>query len=120
MAKVIPIFRVFDYHKVQEFYVNWLGFKIDWEHRPDNAPFFLSASWQDVTLYLSEHHGDASPGGKVIIECEGLRAYHKGLLDQEYKYNRPGIGPSDHDPDTLEVTVIDPFYNQIIFSEKTK
>jgi hypothetical protein len=31
-TSVVPIFRIFDYKKATEFYVDWLGFKIDWEH----------------------------------------------------------------------------------------
>ena len=30
---VIPIFRIFDVAKAHEFYLGYLGFKIDWEHR---------------------------------------------------------------------------------------
>lgn len=43
----MPIFRIFDYNKAVELYVDWLGFKIDWEHKvpglemaPWNAPCF--------------------------------------------------------------------------------
>ena len=29
---VIPVLRMFDYQKAKEFYVDWLGFEILWEH----------------------------------------------------------------------------------------
>lgn len=32
VEKAIPILRIFDYKKAIEFYVDWLGFKIVWEH----------------------------------------------------------------------------------------
>ncbi|MEP7229033.1 MAG: glyoxalase superfamily protein [Ginsengibacter sp.] len=32
VQKVIPILRIFDHKKAIEFYIDWLGFKIDWEH----------------------------------------------------------------------------------------
>lgn len=32
VEKVIPILRIFDYKKAIEFYIDWLGFKINWEH----------------------------------------------------------------------------------------
>ena len=32
---VVPILRSFDEGKAREFYVDWLGFRIDWEHRFD-------------------------------------------------------------------------------------
>lgn len=31
-TKAIPMLRIFDKTKAIEFYVNWLGFKVDWEH----------------------------------------------------------------------------------------
>ena len=38
---VIPIFRVFDINKAAEFYLEYLGFKVDWDHRfDDNAPLY--------------------------------------------------------------------------------
>ena len=33
LGKTIPILRIFDETKTREFYVGFLGFKIDWEHR---------------------------------------------------------------------------------------
>ncbi len=32
VEKTIPILRIFDYQKAIEFYVDWLGFTIEWEH----------------------------------------------------------------------------------------
>ena len=33
IKSAVPVFRIFDESKAKEFYVNWLGFKVDWEHR---------------------------------------------------------------------------------------
>ncbi len=41
MAKAIPILCIFDNDKAQEFYINWLSFKIDWENKPDNSPIYM-------------------------------------------------------------------------------
>lgn len=36
--QVIPLLRIFSVEKAKEFYVGFLGFTIDWEHRfDDNA-----------------------------------------------------------------------------------
>src|SRR6266496_48870 len=34
---MIPIHRIFDEGKAREFYVDFLGFKVDWEHRSSPA-----------------------------------------------------------------------------------
>ncbi len=42
IQKTIPIFRMFDVAKAKEFYIGFLGFSFDWEHRfNDNAPVFM-------------------------------------------------------------------------------
>ncbi len=42
--KIIPVLCIFDYNKTLEFYVNWLGFSIDWEHRcGDNFPVYAGS-----------------------------------------------------------------------------
>ena len=58
--------RIFDVAKAREFYSEFLGFAIDWEHTfDDHAPVYLQASREGAVLHLSEHHGDASPGATV-------------------------------------------------------
>ncbi len=32
VEKVIPVLRIFDYKNAIEFYVDWLGLTINWEH----------------------------------------------------------------------------------------
>ncbi|WP_343670752.1 glyoxalase superfamily protein [Chitinophaga sp.] len=119
--QIIPVFRVFDYDKTIEFYVNWLGCTINWEHRPENSPFYLRMSLRGLPFDLSAHHGECSPGGRFTIsDFEELRKYHEELLSKNYTYNRPGLERVAWAPDTLEMTVTDPFFNRIIFNEKVK
>ena len=117
--KVIPVLRIFDYDKTIEFYVQWLGFTIDWEHRfDDNAPIYMQVSKEHITLHLSEHHGDCCPGGKVYIEYSNLTFYHRKLIDKQYKYNRPGL---ENPPwGGISMEVVDPFQNKLLFSESTE
>lgn len=120
MAKVIPVFRVFDYAKTIEFYIDWLGCTIEWEHSPEDTPFYMRMSLSGAAFDLSEHHGECSPGARFTIEgFQGLATYHRQLIDKKYRFNRPGLQHVEWDPTTLEMTVIDPFYNRIIFNEKT-
>ncbi|MGY3089834.1 catechol 2,3-dioxygenase-like lactoylglutathione lyase family enzyme [Hymenobacter sp. UYAg731] len=119
MATVKPILRIFDYAKALEFYLDWLGFRIDWEHRPEGSPGYLQVTRGDVTLHLSEHHGDSSPGARVFIDdFEHLAAYHTQLLARQYKHNKPGLNIPFYDPTALEMTVIDPFHNRLTFVER--
>lgn len=113
---VKPILRIFDYDKAIEFYVNWLGFKIDWEHRfEENTPVYIQISLGGIELHLSEHHGDSSPGAHIHIDGSGLHEFHKQLIDKKYKYNRPGLEKTFYG--SWAVTVNDPFFNKITFNQ---
>jgi len=113
---VIPIFRIFDEDKAREFYIDFLGFQVDWAHRfDDNAPLYMQVSRGDIKLHLTGHHGDCCPGSKAFVEFVGLEEYHRELIAKNYKHNRPGLEKAFWN--ALTVTVIDPFHNQLLFSE---
>ncbi|WP_370897827.1 glyoxalase superfamily protein [Chryseobacterium gossypii] len=115
--QIIPILRIFDYQKTVEFYIDWLGFEIVWEHRfEDNAPVYIEVRKDGIVLHLSEHHGDGTPGIRVFIWGEGIPEYHKELINREYRYNRPGLEKTFYN--AVAFTVDDPFGNKIIFNEK--
>lgn len=114
---VVPILRIFDITKADEFYLEYLGFKVDWDHRfDDNAPLYRQISRENLTLHLSEHHGDGSPGVQIRVMMQGIVEYHRELSAKEYRYMRPGIeeGPA---AGSKELLVIDPFGNQIRFCQ---
>ena len=117
--KVIPILRIFDYKKAIEFYIDWLGFKINWEHTfDDNTPVYMEIEKDGLILHLSEHHGDGTPGTNVFVWSSGVEEFHKEIINKKYKYNKPGLEKTFYG--SLSVTVIDPFHNQIIFNQKTE
>ena len=91
-GRTTPILRIFDEAKAREFYVDFLGFKIDWEHRFEpGTPLYMQVSKDECLLHLSEHYGDGSPGAGVRIETSDIDAFHRELIDKQYKYARPGI-----------------------------
>lgn len=114
---IIPILRILDYAKAVEFYVDWLGFSIAWEHRFEpNTPVYLEVQRDGLRLHLSEHHGDATPGSKCLIELPDVRAYHAELATRPYPYYRPTVEETFWD--SLAMNVIDPFHNQLTFFER--
>ena len=112
---VIPVLRIFDVAKAREFYGGFLGFAIDWEHTfDDHSPVYLQASRQGALLHLSEHHGDATPGATVRILVADVMGLHRELHDRDYRYARPGV---ETQPWGLEVSVLDPFANRLVFHQ---
>jgi catechol 2,3-dioxygenase-like lactoylglutathione lyase family enzyme len=115
--RAIPTLRMFDVTKAREFYVDYLGFTVDFEHRfRDNAPLFMQVSRAGLPLYLSEHHGDGSPGLHVTIEIDGVDELHRELTVKAYRYMNPGILTTEWG--TRDLGVIDPFGNRLTFSER--
>ncbi len=112
----IPIFRIFSVEKAMEFYRDFLGFSVDWEHRfGENFPLYCQISRSGMVLHLSEHAGDASPGAKAFVWMTGVRAFREELTAKDYRYMKPGV---EEAPWGLEMTVTDPFSNRIAFCEK--
>ena len=114
---IIPVLRIFDIAKADEFYVRFLGFSVDWDHRFDSAaPLYRQVSRDKLILHLSEHHGDGNPGARIRVMMEGIRAFHAEISAKEYRYMRPGLETTPWG--TLETGVIDPFGNLIRFCER--
>lgn len=115
-SPAIPVFRIFSVEKAREFYLDFLGFKLDWEHRfePD-APVYMQVSRGPLVLHLSEHHGDACPGSTAYVRMRGVRDYHSEISAKGYRYLRPGV--ESRDWTAAEMTVTDPFGNRIRFGE---
>src|SRR5271166_3049729 len=117
--RTIPILRIFDIAKAREFYLDFLGFRVDWEHRFEpERPLYMQISRGDLVIHLSEHHGDGTPGTIVFVDMVGLKEFHREISSKRYRYLRPGIQRMPWSADSM--TVLDPFGNQIRFSEYLK
>lgn len=111
----IPILRSFDEDKAKEFYIGFLGFRVDWVHRFENdLPLYMQISKGDCIIHLSEHHGDCSPGAARRIGIDDLDGYQKRLSKKKYSNARPGINEA---PWGRDMSISDPFGNRLIFSE---
>ena len=111
-----PVLRIFDEAKAREFYIDWLGFRVDWEHRFEpTLPLYMQISRAGLLLHLSGHHGDGSPGIVIFQPMHGLAEFHAELTARGYHSLRPGIVAQDWGK---EMTITDPFGNRIRFCER--
>ena len=61
LSSAIPILRIFSEDKAKEFYLDFLGFTWDWDHRfKPGLPLYARITRSGLTLHRSEHHGDST------------------------------------------------------------
>jgi ribosomal-protein-alanine N-acetyltransferase len=114
VRRTVPVLRIFDIVKAREFYLDYLGFTIDWEHRfADGLPAYLQISRGGLTLHLTEHPGDATPGSAVYVEADGVGELHAELRAKDFPYLKPDLEDDARTGAALEL--IDPFGNRLRF-----
>ncbi len=119
-GRIVPVLRMFDIERTRAFYVDFLGFKIEFEHRfSENFPLYMGLTRGACQLHLSEHHGDATPGSHVRIAMTGLAAFADALRAREFRYAKPGA-PERMPWGTIELTLTDPSGNRLTFTEPTE
>jgi catechol 2,3-dioxygenase-like lactoylglutathione lyase family enzyme len=115
LASAIPLVRIFSEEKAKEFYIDFLGFSIDWEHRFDtNFPLYAQIRRSDVVLHLTEHHGDATPGSTVFVPTVDVDALQAELSAKDYQFSKPSVVEL---PWGRQLEVADPFGNRFRFCE---
>ena len=111
-----PILRSFDEAKAKEFYVDFLGFQVDWEQRHEpTLPLYMQLSLDGCVIHLSEHHGDCSPGATLRIHATALETYQQELIAKKYGNARPGLQRMPWG--STEMSVPDPFGNRLVFTD---
>lgn len=115
--RTIPILRMFSEEKAREFYVDYLGFKVDWEGRfEENTPLYMQVSRGNLVFHLSEHYGDGTPGAAVYVAMQGVREFHEEISAKKYKYYRPDVVRTQWN--TWAMDLLDPFGNKLRFNER--
>lgn len=117
MGAPVPVLRSFDEARAREFYLDYLHFSVEWEHRFEAAstPLYLRLRRDQFVLDLSEHHGDGTPGSTVWVPVSDVTALHEELHATGYDRIKPGIDADSPGGPTLEV--VDPFANTIRFCQ---
>ena len=115
-GRPVPVLRVQDQARAREFYVDYLGFAVEWEHRFEpGMPLYLRIRRGQAVLDLSEHHGDGTPGTVVWVPGASAEALHAELSRRPHARLRPGIDRDAPGGPTIEL--VDPFGNVLRLCE---
>ena len=109
--RVMPTLRITSYARSKAFYVEGLGFQIDWEHRfKPNFPVFMQVSREGLAFFLSEHTGDCSVGGLVHLYVPDVDAWYA-------EFQRRGVSVQEPPNQSLQglrdMTIVDPDGNKL-------
>lgn len=116
LKAAIPLFRIFDCDLAKKFYVDWLGFRIDWEHQfSPTAPRYIQISRDALVLHLTEHHGDCSPGAKAFVLIDDVEALHGEISSRPNPNMNPHVEDAPWHAKIMHIT--DPFGNRLCFNQ---
>ena len=108
---VTPQFRITNARRSLAFYVEGLGFAIDWEHRFEPGfPVFMQLSRNGQSIFLTEHAGDCKVGGAAYFVIADVDAYHNDVVAHGVVPTHP---PEDTPWGAREMLVTDPDGNRL-------
>jgi catechol 2,3-dioxygenase-like lactoylglutathione lyase family enzyme len=114
----IPVLRMLDEALARSFYVDFLGFEVDWEHRfRDDAqsPLYMQVSQGASVLHLNGHADSDSPVCEVRIPVDGLQAYCESLSAKAISFPSPEVVDPRYEGRKTDINVLDPFGNHLVF-----
>jgi catechol 2,3-dioxygenase-like lactoylglutathione lyase family enzyme len=113
---VIPQLRITNAEKSLAFYVDGLGFSVDWKHQFEPGyPLFFQITRAGQTIFLSEHSGDCEVGGAVYFMVPDVDACYSAFLGRGVSFSKL---PEDTPWGTREMLLIDPDGNRLRFASE--
>jgi len=117
IAPGVPVLRVMSVETALSFYVDQLGFAVDWRHQFEpGSPSYVQVSRSTAVLHLSEHYGDGSPHGVVWFPVSDVHGLREELLSRPGLAQRPGVEADAPGGPTLQV--LDPYGNVLRFAQR--
>lgn len=111
MNAIVPTLRIRDYDAAKKFWVEGLGFRIDFENRPaPDLPVFVQISRDGVRLYLTQREGDCEGPGLVYLYVPSVEKWQAELLARGLVADDP---PQDQPWGNRELQLTDPDGNRL-------
>src|SRR5688572_11145855 len=104
--RIVPTLRITDYAASKRFYVDGLGFQIDWEHRFEpHFPVFMQVSRDGLAFFLTEHSGDCPVGGLIHLYVPDVDSWFVEFQARGVPVQQP---PNESLQGLRSMTVLDP------------
>ena len=116
----IPVLRMFDEAKARAFYLDYLGFEVDWESRFfPTAPLYMQIHLGAAILHLNGHAKAEAPISEVNIPVLGLQNFCDYLIAKEADYPKPIAVDPRYQGRNTDLNLYDPFDNYLVFCSQT-
>lgn len=116
----IPVLRMFDEARAKAFYLDYLGFEVDWESRfSPTAPLYMQIHLGAAILHLNGHAREDAPISEVNIPVLGLQNYCDYLIAKGADYPKPVAVDPRYQGRNTDLNLYDPFGNYLVFCSQT-
>ena len=116
----IPVLRMFDEVQAKEFYLDYLGFEVDWESRfSPTAPLYVQIHLGEAILHLNGHAKEDAPITEVNIPVRGLQNFCDYLITKQAEYPKPIPVDPRYQGRNTDLNLYDPFGNLLVFCSQT-
>ena len=112
ISNIVPVLIVGSYEETVSHYVEWLGFKVDWECREEQFPFVISVTRNGFSFMLSE--SEISAGSWTTIYVSDVEAMSEELNSRKSNSVKIELYPPN---DIAQIHVIDPWKNLLVFEQ---
>ena len=114
---VTPVFQITDYALAVAFYIDWLGFSIDWEERPASGGYYLQVSRSSIVVHLTNYPNESSAGARAMVDFAGLLSFHRLLLQKEAAFPTPPLRKAPWNDRVMQLELFDPAGNCLLLAE---
>ena len=112
----IPVIRMLDEEKSRTFYVDFLGFAIEWEHRfSDTSPLYMQIRLGESVIHLNGHAEEDAPITEVRIPVQGIDAYCEHLRSKLSGEEKPSLVDPRYEGQDNDMNIYDPAGNLLVF-----
>jgi len=120
IGSAIPVLRMLDEAKAKAYYLDYLGFQVDWEGRQSlTSPVYMQIRLGDALLHLDGHAGPGTAVSQVVIEVAGLQQYCDYLIAKKADYPKPWPVDPRFQGRNTDLNLEDPSGNGLIFCSQS-
>lgn len=123
MVSSIPLLRMFHERAARAFYVDYLGFEMEWEHRfhetPD-SPLYFQLRLAEAVIHLNAHAQPEDPPAEVRIPVRGIEAFFDYLPARASDRRAPVVVDPRRTGCNTDLNLDDPSGNTLTFWEPLK